>query len=496
MSDKEYRDWDPDQQYLVPPSRDDWLPEDHKVYLILDVLEQLDISSIEAKYQAKDPRGMRPYHPRMMVGLLLYGYSVGVRSSRELEKATYEDVPFRVLTADSHPDHTRISEFRRKHLDELEEIFVQVCQICQRAGLVELGEVALDGSKIQGNASKHKAMSYKRMKQEEKRLKDEIQQMLQEAETVDEREDERYGRDNRGDGLPDELADKRRRLETIQQAKADLEAEAKQGRAEDVEAKAERAKDRAEHHETKGTRRRAATMADKWSDKAERLYEEVDSEVIDATTPDGLPTHRPRVNADGIPKPKAQRNFTDPDSRIVKKGDHFMQGYNCQIAVDGAHQIIVAQSMTNNASDVGCFGPMVDKTVDNMEAAPDRVLADSGYWQPTAPEGATKHDAEAFISTGEPPSGDKSPTDRPPPDDDADAVAKMRHKLKTEDGLDAYSRRKTIVEPVFGHIKEVGGFRRFQLRGFDKVRKEWALVCTAHNLNKLHRHLPSAGSLG
>jgi len=205
MPKKRYKEWNPDQQLLVPPSLRDWLPEDHPVYLMLGILEEIDISAIEEKYQRKDPRGTRPHAPRMMVGLLLYGYSVGIRSSRKLEKATYEDIPFRVLTADNHPDHTRIAEFRRKHLEELEELFLQVFQICQRMGLVELGNVALDGTKVQANASKHKAMSYERMLQEEERLKEEIQQMLAEAEATDEEEDERFGRENRSGELPEEI---------------------------------------------------------------------------------------------------------------------------------------------------------------------------------------------------------------------------------------------------------------------------------------------------
>ena len=339
MPEKQYKDWNPDQPFLLPPSLQEWLPEDHPVYMMLDILEELDVSAIEEKYRQKDSRGTRPYAPKMMVGLLLYGYSVGIRSSRKLEKATYEDIPFRVLAAGNHPDHSRISEFRRKHLEELEDLFLQVFQICQRMGLVELGNVALDGTKVQASASKHKAMSYERMLEEEERLKEEIQEMLEEAEATDREEDERFGRENRGDELPEELKRRKDRLATIQ--------EAKRGRAEEVQAKADRAAGRAQTHESERERKRSGTLAEKWDREAEQLREEAAGQVgedpPEAETPEGMPKHRPKTETDGTPKPKAQRNFTDPDSRIMEKGGEFLQGYNCQLLVDGAHQIIVAQ---------------------------------------------------------------------------------------------------------------------------------------------------------
>jgi transposase len=489
MPEKQFRDWNPDQPFLLPPSLQEWLPEDHPVYMMLDILEELDVSAIEEKYRQKDPRGTRPYAPKMMVGLLLYGYSVGIRSSRKLEKATYEDIPFRVLTAGNHPDHTRISEFRRKHLEELEDLFLQVFQICQRMGLVELGNVALDGTKVQANASKHKAMSYERMLEEEERLKEEIEQMLEEAEATDREEDERFGRNSRGDELPEELGRRQERLETIQQAKADLEKEAKQGRAEEVQAKADRAKRRAETHESKKERARSETLAEKWDNEAEQLREEASGQVGveagDPETPEGMPKHRPRTETDGTPKPKAQRNFTDPDSRIMEKGGDFLQGYNCQLLVDEANQIIVAQGVTNNASDNGNFGPMVEKGTANAEASPEAVLADSGYWSEEAPEESEACGTEAYIATGRQPHGKKTPTRSGDPPEETTAQEKMSHKLQTREGLDRYALRKSIVEPVNGQIKEIGGFRRFSLRGYRKVRREWALVCTGHNLKKL-----------
>jgi len=494
MPEKQFRDWNPDQPFLLPPSLHEWLPEDHPVYMMLDILEELDVSAIEEKYRQKDPRGTRPHAPKMMVGPLLYGYSVGIRSSRKLEEATYEDIPFRVLTAGNHPDHSRIAEFRRKHLDELEDLFLQVFQICQRMGLVELGNVALDGTKVQASVSKHKAMSYERTDQEEERLKEEIEEMLEEAEAVDTEEDERFGRENRGDELPEELERRRDRLEKIQEAKADLEKEAKQGRAEEVQAKADRAKERAKSHESKRERKRSLALAKKWDKEAEQLREEasgqVGAEAGDPETPEGMPKHRPKCETDGTPKPKAQRNFTDPDSRIMEKGGEFLQGYNCQLLVDEANQIIVAQGVTNNAADNGNFGPMVEKGTQNAEgfpeeASPEAVLADSGYWGEKAPDEAKACGTEAYIATGRQPHGKKTPTRSGDPPEEATAQEQMSHKLQTREGLDRYALRKSIVEPVNGQIKEIGGFRRFSLRGYRKVRREWALVCTGHNLKKL-----------
>jgi len=497
MPEKQFRDWNPDQPFLLPPSLQDWLPEDHPVYMMLDILEELDVSAIEEKYRRKDSRGTRPYAPKMMVGLLLYGYSVGIRSSRKLEQATYEDIPFRVLTAGNHPDHSRIAEFRRKHLDELEDLFLQVFQICQHMGLVEFGDVALDGTKVQANASKHKAMSYKRMLQEEERLKEEIEEMLEEAEAVDTEEDERFGRDNRGDELPEELERQKDRLEKIQEAKADLEKEAKQGRAEEVQAKADRAKKRAETHESKKERSRSETLAEKWYEEADQLREEaseqVGTEVPEAETPEGMPKHRPRTETDGTPKPKAQRNFTDPESRIMEKGGEFLQGYNCQLLVDEANQVIVAQGVVNQSPDSGNFGPMVEKATRNAGESPEAVLADSGYWSEEAPEQAEDAGTEAYIATGRQPHGKKEPTCLGDPPEEATAQEIMSHKLQTREGIDRYAKRKGIVEPAIGQVKECGDFRQFYLRGYRKARKEWALVCTGHNLRKLYGAMQEAG---
>lgn len=485
MPDKTFREWDPDQEHLLPPSVRDWLEDDHPVYLMLDVLKELDVSAIAEKYHRKDPRGTRPYPPRLMVGLLLYGYSVGVRSSREIEKATYEDIPFRVLAAGHHPDHTRIAEFRRKHLEELKDLFTQVFQICQRAGLVKLGEVALDGTKVQASASKHKAMSYERMLEEEERLTDQIEQMLEEAEQVDREEDERFGRDCRGDELPEELSRRTDRLSKIRQAREDLEQEAMQGRAEEVQAKADRARERAQTHDSEKERKRSATLASRWDEEAEELSKQAGEGAGPPTTPEGMPTHRPKSETDGSPTATAQRNFTDPDSRIMEQGGQFLQGYNCQLVVDKARQVIVAQGVTNKSPDNGNFEPMLEKAAENAGASPEVILADAGYWNEDAPAAAENRGIEAYIATERQSHGKKEPSRSEPPPEEASAQEKMAHRLQTEEGLKRYARRKAIVEPVHGQIKEAGGFRRFHLRGFEKVRKEWALVCTGHNLKKL-----------
>jgi len=489
MPEKQYRDWNPDQPFLVPPSLREWLPEDHPVYLMLDVLEELDVSAIEKKYRQKDPRGTRPYAPKMMVGLLLYSYSVGVRSSRKLEKATYEDIPFRVLTADSHPDHTRISEFRRRHLDELKDLFLQVFQICQRAGLVELGNMALDGTKVQASASKHKAMSYERMLQEEERLQEEIQQMLEEAEATDREEDERFGRESRAGELPEELGRRQNRLQRIQKAKADLEKEAKQGRAEEVQAKAERAKKRAETHQSNRERKRSETLAEKGGGEAERLREggrgALRRGVAQSRDAGGHAQAPPESGDRRDAQAEGPAELYRSGQPNHGEGGEFLQGYNCQLLVDEAHRIIVAQGVTNQSPDNGSFGPMVEKGTKNAGDSPKAVLADSGYWSEEAPDEATACGTEAYIATKRQPHGKKMPTRPGSPLEEATAQEQISRKLRTREGLDRYALRKSIFEPVNGHIKEIGGFRRFGLRDYQKVRREWALVCTGHNLKKL-----------
>ena len=443
---KRYREWNPFQSYLLPPSPSEWLPEDHLAYFILDVVEILDLSPIEDAIQAKDPRGTRPYDPRMMTSLLLYGYCVGVRSSRKIETASYEDLAFRVIAGGQHPDHTVISEFRRQHLDGLGGIFVQTAQLAQKAGLVKLGRVALDGTKVQANASKHKAMSYGRMLKAEAELEVEVGQLLAEAERIDREEDERYGRYRRGDELPEELRRREDRLRRIREAKEALEAEAAEARAVLLEERAENQRQKAKTAEDSSERKRAATRA-----------------------------------------AKAQRNFTDPDSRIMKRDGAYLQGYNCQAVVDEAHQIVVACAVTNQAPDPEHLPPLTEQINVNLGAFPDQLLGDTGYWDEEHVSFCEQREIDPYIATGRQKHGEKLPPVRGRPPKDLDAKGRMQRKLRTKRGREIYARRKAIVEPVFGQMREVQGLGRFLLRGLDKVPGEWQLFNAGHNLLKIFR---------
>jgi transposase len=474
----------PTQSLLLPCSPMDWLPQGHLAYFILDVVDQLDLSEIEAAVQASDPRGTRPYSPAMMMALLVYGYCVGVRSSRKIERATYEDVAFRVLAGGNHPDHTRISEFRRVHQRAFRGLFTQVLQLCQKAGLVKLGRVAIDGTKVQANASKHKAMSYERMVKTEKRLEREVERLMAEAEKVDAEEDARYGVGRSEEDLPEELRRREQRLEKIRQAKAALETEARVSRAKDLKEQAARAREGAERTASERVRKGQLTRA---------ARAEAAAVAVDDSEPappsgggGGLPEHRVRTTPAGQPHPKAQRNFTDPDSRIMESSGVILQGFNCQAAVDGSSQVVLAAEVTNQAPDNGNLMPMIEQVRNNCGAAPAIVTADSGYWAPSVPAAAAALGTDAYIATerrrhwdcddtitqGEPPEGD-------------DTRETMRWKLRTVAGRKIYAERKCIAEPVFGRTKEQRQFRRFLLRGLASARAEWTLICATHNLLKL-----------
>ena len=324
--------WEPDQVWLLPPSPREWLAEDHLAYFLLDVVRELDVSAIERKVLGGDPRGEQPWNARMMLALLIYGYCTGVRSSRKIERATYENVAFRVLAGNCHPDHSRISAFRKAHLQALQGLFLQVLRICQKAGLVKLGHVSLDGTKIKANASKHKAMSHERMVKREAELAAEIAGLLAQAEATDTAEDAEVGKSKRGDELPKELKRREARLEKIREARKEVEAEAKAAREHEL---AERA---------------AVKNADPAAPPSSPV----------------LPTHQVAHDASGSPKPKAQRNFTDPDSRIMKQGSDFQQAYNARNVVDSAHQIIIAAEVTNQPPDVEHLPKMVDKAIEKL----------------------------------------------------------------------------------------------------------------------------------
>jgi transposase len=414
-------------------------------YFVSDLIDDLDLSRIEQHYE-REERGYPPYHPRMMTKVLVYGYCVGVFSSRRIEKRLAEDIAFRVLAAGNEPDFRTISEFRRIHLRALEGLFVQVLQLALQLGAMKLGRVAIDGTKIKANASKHKAMSYERMLREEARLHEEVKQLLAEAEQTDKAEDKRYGRSRRGDELPAELGRREERLQRIAEARKALEARA---RAE-----------AGEKHKDKG------------SDKNGK--------------PGGGSARRRRTAVE--PKPKAQHNFTDPESRIMKGPEGFVQAYNAQAAVEPVLQLIVGQALTQQGNDKQQLIPMIERVREQAEQKVQEVLADSGYCSEENLRHAAKKKVDLYVATGKQkhhPPTPGSPRGRIPKS--ATLVERMKRKLMTKPGRAIYARRKTIVEPVFGQIKQAQGFRQFLLRGVEKVRSEWALVCATHNVLKLYR---------
>ena len=441
---KTFRDWSPRQEWLLPPSPGDWLPEGHLVYCVLDLVEDFDLSGMVEPYRVRDARGERAYHPGMMTALLLYGYATGMPSSRKLERATYEDVAIRFLTGGNHPDHTRISEFRRVNLEKLAGLFVQMFQVCQKAGLVKLGHVALDGTKVKANASKHKAMSYDRMLKTERELANEVKKLLERAEQVDAQEDRRFGKGNSPEDLPEELRRRGERLARIRKAREELEAEAAE-------------------QQSKTNQPPPGSGGGKQ-----------------------LPHHRVPSKKDGTPTAKAQRNFTDPESRIMKHQGGYIQGYNGQIAVDEETQVIVAHGLTNQPPDVEHLEPMLDLIEANTGKRPKRLTADAGYWSAENSEACTKRNIQDFIATGRLKHGEEPPAVRGRPPKNLDAKGRMWRKLRTKKGQAIYARRKAVVEPCFGQIKQ-RGFWKLLLRGLENAQGEWALIATSHNLLKYYR---------
>ncbi len=487
---KTYRSWQPDRTYLLPPSTRDWLPEDHLAAFLLDVLDQLDLSAIEAVIQEADPRGEKPYSPRMLVTLLLYGYSTGVYSSRRLAQATWSDIGARVIAAEEHPHFTTINRFRLDHHEALAGLFLQVLQLCHAAGLVKLGQVAVDGTKIQANASKHKAMSYERMKEREERLKTEVAALLAKAAATDGVEDAQFGPDSDGISIPDELRRRESRLKRIGEAKAALEREAAEARRVELEAQAERARLQAAASSDASEREKLERRAEA-RDRAAEKVGGFGAEGIPGRE-SGLPFHTVPHETDGSPKPKAQRNFTDPESRIMHSGGGFLQGFNAQIAVDEERQVIVAQILTNQPPDCEHLRPVLEQVRRNLGAFPAQATADAGYWSDANGQYCEDNKIDAYISTRrrrhEEPVDGTEPSTPPPPGGRTEAGLAMEVKVTSPEGRKVYAKRKWTVEPVFGQTKEARGFRRFKLRGLGKARSEFALVCTAHNLLKLWRN--------
>src|SRR2546422_317793 len=432
---KTFRPYEPDQLLLLPPALSDWVPEKHLARFVGDVVDGLDLSVIEEAYD--EERGYPPYHPRMMVKVLLYAYATGTYSSRRIEAKLQDSVAFRFLAAGNEPDFRTISDFRKRHGEALSELFGQVLRLCRKAGLVKLGRVAVDGTKIQANASKHKAMSYGRMKSTEEVLQREADELLRRAEETDGDEDRRYGKDKRGDELPEELAHRESRLKKIREAMAALKAEAKE-------------KARAEGKDPR---------------RAE-------------------------------PEDQAQRNFTDPESTIQKQGRNYIQGYNAQIAVDAKAQVIVSQHVTSMQPDVNELVPVVKRISKLLRAKPKQVLADAGYWSEANVDTLERMGMDPFIATQRRKHSDPlppAPPGRPPKN--LSSKQRMARKLLTVRGRAMYAWRQILPEPVFGQIKHARGFRQFLRRGLQRVGQDWSMICTAHYLLTLYRATAGATRL-
>jgi len=430
---KGYREYRPDQDFLLPPSLSEWLDEGHLAYFVSDVVDQLDLTPMHAGY-GEERRGQPPYDPRMMTKLLVYGYCVGVYSSRKIQLRLQEDIAFRVLAAGNAPDFRTISDFRKIHLKTLSGFFEEVLKIVLEAGAMKLGRVALDGTKIKANASKHKAMSYDRMAQQEEAIREQVKELMAKAAATDAEEDTLFGKDKRGDELPEELQRRETRLDRIREAKRVVE---------------ERAREKAK-------------AAGKPENEAE-------------------------------PEAKSQYNFTDPESRIMKSSEGFVQAYNGQIAVEPEFQPIVGQLVTQAGNDKEQVQPMVQAIEEQSGQLPAELLADAGYCsdsnlQYLESEAEPEKQIDAYVATGRQ-KHSEAPAECPrgPLPQGATRVDRMRRKLQTKAGAAIYARRKAIVEPVFGQIKQVRGFRRFSLRGLIKVQGEWALVCLTHNILKMYR---------
>jgi transposase len=443
---KTFRPYDPAQILLLPPSLEEWLPDGHLARFVSELVEEaLELREIHASYT--EERGYPPYDPRLMVKLLVYGYCTGQRSSRGIEKRCWDDVAFRYLAAGAAPDYRSIARFRRRHLGALSGLFLQALELCGRAGMVRLGRVAVDGTKLRANASRHKAMSYQRMVKRDRELEAQVRAMLEEAERIDQAEDEEFGPDGRDDDLPAELSRKADRLKKIREAKAALEEEARQAAAEKA---AERARERGQDEEA------AARAAEAAAQKAQ-------------------------------PRGQAQRNFTDPQARIMKTSDgSFHECYNGQAAVDDGHQVIVAASLTQCAADAPSLMPMVEATTTNCGRAPGKLLADAGYCSEENLSKLADTRIDAYIATGRWAHGDQpppAPRGRIPTH--VTARERMARKTRTKKGRAVYARRKAIVEPVFGQMTILQGARRLLLRGVEAAEAEWQLLCACHNLRKL-----------
>ena len=443
---KRFRTCDLNQPYLLPPSLQDWLPENHLARFLAEVCNGLDLSPIYGWYGRKDGRGLAAYHPLMMTRLLLYAYCTGRVSSRKIERLTHEDVGFRYLAANQHPDHDTIATFRKVHLETLGGLFMQVLQLCRQAGLVRVGAVALDGTKMAANASRGESRTYRGLEKEDARLAEIVRKLLEQAQQVDEEEDAQYGKGKRGDEWPPELATVEGQRKKIEEAKKALEQQARE--------QAERAKRERAEKKAAGERPTAAERK-RWSRAKQSAQER-----------------------------KAQYNLTDPDSQLMKHSGTggFQQAYNAQAAVL-ENQVIVAADVTSQPADKQQLVPMAAKVEQGLGTKPRVILADSGYWSEEAVTDPSWEGVNLLVppDRGKPDAPLKKNSPR------SAAAMEMREKLRSAEGAQLYRLRKQMIEPTFGQIKEAGGLRRFLFRGIERVRSEWLLICTGHNLLKLFR---------
>lgn len=461
---KRFRTSTLDQPLLLPPSLHDWLAENHLARFIAEIVGELDLKPILDVYWRKDSRGAEGYHPEMLTRLLLYGYATGLTSSRRIEKATYDMVPFRYLAADQHPDHDTIASFRQQHLEQLAKLFVQALQLCQRAGLIKLGNVAIDGTKLKANASYHRGKSHARMSEEERKLTELVNRWMKEAQQTDAEEDARFGKGKKEEDLPEKLARANERLQRIRAAKKELEEEAKQRLAE------------AQREYTPGKRGRKPK-----------------NDPPPPLTPDEQQARGKRkqrlVKANKDAKqPKRRYNFTDPESRMMMdKGQrNLTYAYNAQAAVDGHAQVILSAELTQDETDHRMLLPMVAAVEEAMGAKPAAITADAGYWDT---ENINSEALKGMLALVNPDGGKKKSKDEEQEKRRSNpTMVRMRELLESDEAKALYKQRKTIVEPVFGQIKQERGIRDFRLRGFQKTKAEWKLICLTHNLLKLYRH--------
>jgi transposase len=428
-----FRPCAPDQSLLFPPSPRDWLPKGHLAYFIADTVGSLDLKAFYAPYEG-DGRRNAPFDPQMMVTVLLYGYATGTFSSRGIARKLEEDVAYRVLAAGNFPAHRTIADFRAQHLAAFQALFVQVVEIAREAGLLRLGKLAVDGTKLKANASKRKAMSYGRMRSEQERLREEIAELLERARAADQAEDSEFGQERRGDELPEELQRREQRLQKIAEAKARLEA-----------------------RQAEADREQGRTPEDGQRGRGRKRF----------------------ARAFGVPPDKAQENFTDPDSRIMRSGGGFEQCYNAQAVVEEGSQLIVAASLCNGAADGETLLPSVDAAAAALKQRPSEVLADAGFRSEANFAGLEQRGIRAYIALGRE-GGSAAPGG-------GAATRRMAKRLASAQGRRRYGRRKAIIEPVFGWIKQAVGFRQLSLRGQGKASAEWAMVCLAVNLKRMRR---------